>query len=213
MKQCQRPSGWRGRIVLWLMNRRHSKLTDWGLQHLPIREDDYVLDVGCGGGRTVAKLADLASRGRVYGIDHAPASVAVARGVNQALVDQGRVNIQEASVSELPFSDGTFDKVTAIETHFWWPDLNRGMRETFRVLKPGGRMLVVSEFYNGAKYARYADRLAKMTTMAFLDVDQHKAMFRDAGFTEIAVDEKPGRGWICVSGTKPGSVSHVERWL
>jgi 2-polyprenyl-3-methyl-5-hydroxy-6-metoxy-1,4-benzoquinol methylase len=42
------------------MNRRHSRVTDWGLQQVAIREHDTILDVGCGGGRTVAKL-DLPS--------------------------------------------------------------------------------------------------------------------------------------------------------
>jgi ubiquinone/menaquinone biosynthesis C-methylase UbiE len=198
-----RPTGWRGRFVLWSMNRRHSKLTDWGLQHLSIRRDDTILDVGCGGGRTVAKLAGLASSGSVYGIDYAPASVATARNINRQLVDIGRVIVQEASASELPFADNTFDLVTAIETHFWWQDLSGGMREAFRVLKPGGRMAVIAEFYNGGKHAKYADRLAQWTTMAILDVGQHKGMFADGGFTEVDVDEEARRGWICVLGTKP----------
>ena len=73
--QCKKPSGWMGRLMLWSMNRRHSALTDWGLQHVHINPRDIVLDVGCGGGRTVAKLAALASDGKVVGVDYAEASV------------------------------------------------------------------------------------------------------------------------------------------
>lgn len=201
--QCQRPRGWIGRFVIWSMNRRHSTLTDWGLQRVSIRERDMILDVGCGGGKTVSKLAARASKGTIHGIDYAEASVAAARRVNRNEIARGRVEIQQASVSDLPFPDGMFDLVTAIETHFWWQDLPAGMREVFRVLQPGGRLLIIAEFYNGGKHARYVGRLAQWTTMAMLDVDQHRAIFSDAGFTDVHVEEDLAKGWICAMGTKP----------
>jgi fibrillarin-like rRNA methylase len=68
--QCQKPSGLLGRFVLWQMNARHSKVTDWGLRHTAIQDHETILDLGCGGGRTVFKLAAVATRGKVYGIDY-----------------------------------------------------------------------------------------------------------------------------------------------
>lgn len=201
--QFQHPTGWLGSVVLWSMNRRHSRVTDWGLGHVSIRKRDTILDIGCGGGRTISKLAAAAGNGKVYGVDLSAASVAAARRTNQRLVDDGRVAIQQASASELPFAAETFDLVTAVETHFWWQNLDAGMRECFRVLKPGGRMAIVAEFYNGAKHARYVDRLARWTTMAILDVKQHEALFADAGFTDVQVIEDAIRGWICALGAKP----------
>ena len=99
------------------MNSRHSKLTDWGLQHIRIENHFTILDVGCGGGRTISKLAALATRGKVYGIDHSEESVAATRTTSSQLIDFGRVEVGHASVSQLPFPDNAFDLITGVETH------------------------------------------------------------------------------------------------
>ena len=200
--QCQKPRGWLGKLVLWSMNRRHAGVTGWGLRQVSIGEHDMILDVGCGGGRTVATLAAGAAGRIVHGIDYSMESVNAARRTNSPFNQRGPVSIPQASVAGLPFADNTFDLVTAVETHFWWQDLAAGMQEVFRVLKPGGRMLIVAEFYNGGKWSKYADRLKRMTTMAILDVEQHRAMFSVAGFTDVRVVEEPKKGWISVVGSK-----------
>src|SRR5262249_55276761 len=128
------------------MNSRHSKVTDWGLSHISIREHDTVLDVGCGGGRTVSKLAAIATQGKVYGIDHSKESVVVAGKTNREWIAMGRVEIREGSISKLPFSQNMFDLVTAVKTHFWWPNLTGALSEVFRVLKPGGMLVLISEW-------------------------------------------------------------------
>jgi len=208
--QCKKPSGWMGRLMLWSMNRRHSALTDWGLQHVHINPRDIVLDVGCGGGRTVAKLAALASDGKVVGVDYAEASVEASRNENATWIERGRVEIRQASVSALPFPNDTFDLVTAVETHFWWPDLAHDVREVRRVMKPGGRLAVIAEFYDGGKHAKYADRLSNAIGIASLTIDQHRDMLAIADFADVQVTEDAARGWLCVLGTKPLGNSAVE---
>ena len=173
---------------------------------MTIRERDTILDVGCGGGRTLGKLAAAASKGSVHGIDHAIESVDSARRTNRRLVEAGQVTIRQASVSNLPFRDHTFDLVTAVETHFWWEDIAAGMREVFRVLKPGGRMVIIAEFYNGGTHVAYAERLARWTSTAILDIGEHEAIFSRAGFTDVRMDEDPAEGWICAEGSKPPEV-------
>jgi ubiquinone/menaquinone biosynthesis C-methylase UbiE len=112
LRQVRKPSRWLGRPFLWMMNLSHSRLTDWGLQHVRIENNFRILDVGCGGGRTIEKLAILALQGKVDGVDYAPGSVAASRARNKKLIAQSRVAIEQASVSRLPFAENTFDLVT-----------------------------------------------------------------------------------------------------
>jgi 2-polyprenyl-3-methyl-5-hydroxy-6-metoxy-1,4-benzoquinol methylase len=65
INQVKKPSRWTGQLFLGLMNLSHSSLTDWGLQHVEIKPDFTILDVGCGGGRTIQKLAAVATQGKV----------------------------------------------------------------------------------------------------------------------------------------------------
>lgn len=203
--QCQKPAGLLGRFVLWNMNSRHSKVTDWGLSHIAIDKRDTVLDVGCGGGRTVNKLAAIASQGKVYGVDFSGASVAFASRLNKQWIDAGRVEIQEASVSRLPFSEHVFDLVVAVETHFWWPDLSADMRELLRVLKPGGVLIIIAEVYKGANTvtAKLAEKYALLSGMKLLTANEHRELFTNAGYSDVQVIEEPRKGWICGIGKKP----------
>jgi len=99
MNQYQKPRGLLGRFILWEMNARHAKLTDWGLAHTSVEKHYIILDVGCGGGRTVSKLAGAAAQGKVYGIDFSEESVAASTRTNASWIDMGRAEINHGCVS------------------------------------------------------------------------------------------------------------------
>ena len=184
--QCSKPAGLLGRFTLWRMNASHSKLTDWGLSHISVEKHDTILDVGCGGGRTISKLAAMATQGKVYGVDYSDESVAATKRTNARRIEMGRVEVRHGSVSQLPFPTAMFALVTAVETHLWWPNLPADMREIFRVVKPGGTLILIAEIYKGANTmtARLAEKYAGRTGMALLSVDEHRKLLEDAGCLE-----------------------------
>jgi ubiquinone/menaquinone biosynthesis C-methylase UbiE len=205
LNQCSKPTGWLGKITLWRMNASHSKLTDWGLEQIPVENDYTILDVGCGGGRTVSKLAAITTLGKVYGIDFSEESVAATKRTNAQWIDLGRVEVRQGTVSELPFADGIFNLITAVETHFWWADLPNDMREVLRVLKPGGTLIVIAEIYKGMTTGagKFAEKYASRTGMTLLSVAEHQELFNNTGYSDVQVVEKREKGWICGIGRKP----------
>ena len=98
-----------------------------------------------------------------------------------------------------------FDLVTAVETHFWWPDLAADMHEVFRVVKPGGKLVIIAEVYKGANTtaAKLVEKYASQTGMKLLDVAEHRALFANADYSEVQIFEEPNKGWICGIGKKP----------
>ena len=203
--QCKKPTGLLGRLVAHLMNASHGRVTDWGLSHLSIEKNFSILDVGCGGGRTVSKLASMVPEGKVYGLDFSKASVAVASKLNRKWIQMGRVEIREGSVSEIPFPANTFDLAVAIETHFWWPDLPGDVREALRVVKPGGTLALISEIYRNAKKraARIIEDHLPTTGMKLLTPEEHRVLLQESGFLDVRVECKVSSGWIVAVGKKP----------
>lgn len=201
--QCRKPKWWLGRLLVWNMNVQHSRLTDWGLTHVPIEKHFTILDIGCGGGRTVAKLAAATADGKVHGVDYSAASVAAARNANARGIGAGRVEIQQASVSHLPFPDGMFDVVTAVETHYYWPNLDADLREILRVLKPGGRLAIIAEAYKGRRFDILYRPVMMLLRATYLSMNEHRELFVKAGYSEVAVFEERGKGWICAVGRRP----------
>jgi len=206
LRQARKPSRWLGRPFLWMMNKHHAGLTDWGLQHVPFKGNLTILDVGCGGGRTIQQLAALVPQGKVYGIDYSSGSVASSRAKNARLIQEGRVEVTQASVSSLPFPENMFDLVTAVETQYFWPDLVNDMKEIWRVLAPGGTLAIIAEAYrSGHDSALQRFVLTKLMRASYLSVAEHSELFSRAGFTDVRVFEEHARGWICIVGTKPAA--------
>jgi demethylmenaquinone methyltransferase/2-methoxy-6-polyprenyl-1,4-benzoquinol methylase/phosphoethanolamine N-methyltransferase len=107
-----------------------------------IQPGDSVLDVGCGTGEVALLARTRTKAGTVHGIDPAPEMIAVAKGkaARKTLDVDFRVGVIEA----LPFPDASMDVVTSsLMMHHLPEDLQaRGMAEVYRVLKPGGRLLI-----------------------------------------------------------------------
>jgi SAM-dependent methyltransferase len=202
LNQVRKPSRWFGRLFLWMMNHSHSGLTDWGLKHVQVEKNFTILDVGCGGGRTIQKLAARAPEGMVYGVDYADGSVAASQAKNAQLIDAGRVEVKQASVSQLPFPADKFDLVTAVETQYYWPDLVKDMQEILRVLKPGGKLIVIAESYKRGAYNWLQRPVMKFLKSSNLDVDDHRRLFSAAGYTEIEIFEERTKGWFGGIGQK-----------
>jgi len=202
LRQVRKPSGWLGMRMARAINLSHATMTDWGLQQLTAVKGAAILDVGCGGGRTVQKLASLAPEGTVIGLDYSPASVAVSRETNAKEIEAGRVRIEQGSVAALPFPDGAFDIVTAVETHYYWPDLPANVREILRVLKPGGTFELIAETYRGGPLRFLYGIVMPLLGAAFLSDAEHRNLLTQAGFTDVATMHRPGKNWICATGRR-----------
>jgi len=200
-RQVKKPTRFVGRLFARLMNDSHSALTDWGLAHIEIAKSATILDVGCGGGRTMEKLAHIAAS--IYGVDYASGSIGESQSHNKRLIAEGRVHVERASVSQLPFGNDFFDVATAIETQYYWPDVANDMREILRVLKPGGHLMIVAESYKGGRNDWLLGTVMRLIGSNRLGIEDQRSLFQSAGYIEFEPFEELRKGWLCCIGRKP----------
>ncbi len=201
-RQCRKPTWLVGRLFARMMNSSHLSVTMWGLTHVPFEPHFTVLDAGCGGGRTIQQLLALAPHGKIYGIDYSEASVAVAKRLNASAITAGIADIRLAPISTLPFPPETFDVVTAVETHYYWPSLKSALEEVRRVLKPGGRFAIIAESYVGKRLDVVDRFVMRLLGGMLLTPTQHREALIAAGFTDVEVVEDRRQGWICAMGRR-----------
>jgi SAM-dependent methyltransferase len=184
------------------MNIGHSGLTKWGLGFVDIATDTDVLDIGCGGGRTVERLAGLVTDGKVFGIDYSPDAVVVAKKKNRALIDEGRVQIFEETVSSMRFSDGAFGLITAIESHYFWPEFRNDLKEVYRVTRQDGQLLIVGAVYKNEKYSHRNRRIVDAIGMTYLSIEEFRDLLEGVGYSEFDALEEKNKGWFAVKCKK-----------
>lgn len=122
------------------------RFRDWSLSlaRTELRLGDRVLDVGCGNGVLTRSIADIVGpSGDAWGIDPAPDMIRVA--MQDAHRYHNDAHFKLAAIETIPFPDANFDAVViSLVLHHLPPELKRrGLKEVCRVLRPGGRLLVV----------------------------------------------------------------------
>lgn len=193
---CAHPKGRMGRAMLKFMNMCHAPLTNWGLGLVSFQDGWTMLDIGCGGGATLRRLLKRSKDGKAYGLDISEESVIKARKVNADVLDK-QVFVQQGSAEKLPYEDGMFDLVTAVETIYFWPNLPNCLQEVRRVLKSNGRFVIMVEVIDAdSVWTNVVDGMTAYTT------DQLKQFLDDAGFLQTEIHRKKP-SYATIIGVKP----------
>ena len=151
-----------------------------------------VLDIGCGTGQLAARIKEERPETDVVGCDFS------AGMLSRAAARRHDVRWVRGDAGRLPFSDGMFDAVTSTEAFHWFPDQDAALAEFYRVLKPGGRLLlamvntpasVLSDaFYAGSRlvgepfyWPTRREMRARVEAVGF-EVEGQQRVFRIPGF-------------------------------
>lgn len=197
LNNCKKPKGKFGKMIVSAMNKGHAPLALWAFEVCPLKDGESVLDVGCGGGGNLVRILERCPKSRADGVDYSEESVACSRKVTKKYADRCSILCEDAM--RLPYQDETYDRVVAFESIYFWPDPVQGLKEMLRVLKKGGKAILVSEMTDPEKGKIWTKRCEGMTIYT---AEELAALMGKAGFSDIKI-HKTRKVWCAVEGIKP----------
>jgi demethylmenaquinone methyltransferase/2-methoxy-6-polyprenyl-1,4-benzoquinol methylase/phosphoethanolamine N-methyltransferase len=213
------PPATRGRLIRWaryydplvslLTLGRRTQLRQATVALAGFQPGQAVLEVGCGTGDVaIAASALTGTGGTVVGIDPAPEMIAVAR--RKAQREGAGVDFQLGVIEALALPDHTFDVVlSSLMMHHLPADLQRrGLAEIARVLKAGGRLLIV-DFNPTNRFDRVMSHLTFHGRLG-AGVQDLAPLLHAAGFRQVEVGDSGFRGVGFVRGQTSGAHGTAE---
>ena len=143
--QFGHPRGLLGRIVGKILAAENRERIEWTVRKLKPQPDDHILEIGFGPGVSIEFLAQHVQQGQIAGVDISDVMVEQATKRNQVAVQAGRVDLRVGTATDLPYEARSFDTVLAINSLHHWGDVSRGLQNVYRVLKPGGQVVIVEQ--------------------------------------------------------------------
>jgi SAM-dependent methyltransferase len=193
---ARRPHGWIARKTYGGVQgapKGHEAVFDRVLEALGALEGERCLEVGCGGGRLLERV--LAAGAHAAGVDHSPEMIDLTTKRNHGAVETGALELKLAEADRLPWQDETFSVLLSANTFFFIEQPERALAEFFRVLSPGGRMVMATvpgplpapSLRNWWVYVWGSQ-------MHVYDDDEMRSMAQRAGFSDVATTRMVNEG-------------------
>ena len=196
-RQLSGPSGLLGGYVARMLNKGNAVVIAAAVEALGLSGSERVADIGFGGGLGLDLLLEaVGDDGRVYGVEPSHDMLDRARRLHGDDLEAGRLELDEATMDQLPFPDEALDGWISLNTIYFIDDLAPAFAELHRVLAPRGRaVLGIAD----------PDWMAKQTfarhEFTIRSVDDVVAALHDAGLDveqrRVGATARPYRLLVC----------------
>lgn len=198
--QARRPSGFIGRFLMSsIFKKGNQDINRFVEQTLELEPHHHVLEIGFGPGKLLNSMASVTTQGHIEGIDFSDTMFEEAKKNNQDSIKAGRIHLQKGDCQNMPFPDGIFDRVCAVNALYFWKPPEPYLAEIHRVLKSGGRLVL------GIRVKAQLDELPlDRTIFSAYTLEEVETLLLNAGFSDVYSLEKQDSplASYCVVGIK-----------
>lgn len=152
---------------------------------IDIKSGMTCVDIGCGNGYLVQKMAQLASPdGKAIGIDVSKEMVELAtlRAKGEDIANNTEFFV--AAADKLPFADSSVDHIVSIEMLYYAESPETALKEWHRITKAGGSLWVMVDYYKENQYSSSWGELLEVP-VHFYGEEEYKVLFESAGFKSV----------------------------
>ena len=129
--------------------------------------------------------------------------VEYSKKLNKKLIATNHVEIIEGSVEKMVFSEDFFDLVTAIETYYFWSNFPDALKEIRRVLKPGGKLLIVNEMVMDGVYEVKFAKTIERAHVNLIPLHEIRDLLYAEGYKDVQIFTKNTSPWNTILAKKP----------
>jgi ubiquinone/menaquinone biosynthesis C-methylase UbiE len=183
-----------------IFDRGNSILNDLMAEKLALDEGDHILEIGFGTGKFIGEIAKRLKGGSIEGVDFSTTMCAMAQRRNKKYIKEGKVIIRRGDFQEMDWRENGFDKICSANTIYFWKNPARYLNQIFRILKPGGNLILAFE-----DKAQLERRSLNTDVFKCYSLDEIKTLLSNNGFQGAIkhfARKKKAQVFHCVVATK-----------
>jgi len=163
------------------LEREHVDVVKQVIAAMQLRPGERVLDLGCGNGWATRLIAQANAGVQAIGVDASPKMIERAESLHSNTI---RARYELGTFEKVDFKDGHFDRVFSMEALYYATDLAQAIRECFRVLKPGGSVETLVDYYSESAASEPWSKVMGLALHRLSESGWREA-FEQAGFAPV----------------------------